>query len=106
MFYQTFFRLNYKVLSKHLFKSVCMPPNHSSKWIQQNIEYIVLGPSKKEDHSYANCYQDVIKKFESNLNAPKEIQLKDVYAFSFFYDRLNAAKVFNKSYHGEYFAFS
>ncbi len=77
-----------------------MPPNHSSKWSQQNIEYKVFGPTTKEHHSYANCYEDIIKKFENNLDAPKEIQSKDVYAFSFFYDRLNAAKIFNNSYHG------
>jgi hypothetical protein len=78
-----------------------MPPNHSSKWNQQNIEYTVRGPTTKEEHSYENCYQDVIKRFDENFKAPKEIQSKDVYAFSFFFDRLNAAKIFNNSYHSK-----
>ena len=94
-----------KAAKKDELFSVCLPTNHRSKWTQQNIDYFVNGPFLKEKHSYENCYDEVIKRFGDNyhnkLNAPSEIQNKDIYAFSFFFDRLSSAKIFNSTYHSK-----
>ena len=73
---------------------MCIPPNQKTKWIQQGVEYDVIGPDNKELHSYEKCYNNVIKTLENKFNAPAELRFKEIYAFSFYYDRLNTAKAF------------
>jgi hypothetical protein len=74
--------------------SVCMPSAHRSAWTQQNVEYTVLGPDSKEQHSYDKCLANVLKTIESKFNAPGELKSKDIFAFSYYFDRLNSAKTF------------
>lgn len=82
--------------SNELF-SVCLPPKHSSTWTQQDVEYNLLGPENNEHHSFEKCSFNVIKTLENKMNAPVELRNKDIYAFSFYFDRLMMAKIFNDS---------
>ena len=77
-----------------------MPPNHRSKWVQQGIEYEVLGPVVKEQHSYDKCSANVLKTIQNKLNAPSELKSKEIFAFSYYFDRLNAVKMFQNSFGG------
>ena len=77
--------------------SVCLPNNFNSKWIQQAIEYSVYGPSvyNKDVSSYDRCYESVMKTFQDKISVPKEIANKEIYAFSYYFERLFQAKLIN-----------
>jgi len=70
-----------------------LPPNHKSAWTQQGVEYTITGPSHVEQHSFDKCYANVIKLIENRINMPAEMRFKDIYAFSYFYDRLKSANM-------------
>lgn len=74
--------------------SVCLQENKNFIWIQQGVEYTVKGPINKNQHSFEKCYSNVLKTIENKINAPDELRDKDIYAFSFYFDRLNNAKMF------------
>ncbi len=71
-----------------------MPPQHSSTWVQQGIEYKVIGPESKLHHSFEKCSFNVVKTIENKFSAPAELRNKEIYAFSFYFDRLTSAKIF------------
>ena len=73
--------------------SVCIPYETSFIWTQQNIDYTVKGTNTKVKHSFENCFSNVIKTIENKINAPVELRDKEIYAFSFYFDRLNSAKL-------------
>jgi hypothetical protein len=54
---------------------------------------MVKGISKNGMQSFDNCYRAVIKTIENKINAPVELREKEIYAFSFYFDRLNSAKL-------------
>jgi ectonucleoside triphosphate diphosphohydrolase 5/6 len=70
-----------------------LPPNHKSTWTQQGVEYTITGPSQIEHHSFDKCYANVLKIVENRINTPAEMQFKEIYAFSYFYDRLKSANM-------------
>lgn len=74
--------------------SVCLQPETSFVWIQQGVEYTVKGPTSKQQHSFEKCYANVLKTIQNKINAPVELNNKEIYAFSFYFDRLNNAKLF------------
>jgi Golgi nucleoside diphosphatase len=81
--------------------SVCLPVGHRGSWLQQNVEYKVSGPQVKVEKVYEACLSQVLRVLDANIDnkteaklVPKEIEDKDIYAFSFFYDRLNASAMF------------
>jgi hypothetical protein len=74
--------------------SICLPVNFASKWDHQGIEYSILGPKIREEHNFDKCFSTVLKTIENKMNAPVELREKEVYAFSFYFDRLNEAKAF------------
>jgi hypothetical protein len=84
--------------------SVCMPATHRSTWTQQNVEYTVLGPDTKEQHSYDKCLANVVKTIQSKFNAPGELKSKDIFAFSYYFDRLNSAKTFSSLFCYSFFS--
>jgi hypothetical protein len=73
--------------------SVCLPVNKSFSWIQQGVEYIVSGPKYKELNSFHSCYKSTIKIIKNKIKAPVELRDKEIYAFSFYYDRLKSANL-------------
>lgn len=77
--------------------SVCLQPETSFVWIQQGVEYTVKGPTSKQQHSFEKCYANVLKTIQNKINAPVELNNKEIYAFSFYFDRLNNAKLFKDS---------
>jgi hypothetical protein len=87
------------VLTSHKAKpnelmSVCLPANQSFTWVQQGVEYLVRGPTYKQLNSFENCYKTTMKTIQNKINAPVELRDKDIYAFSFYYDRLKSANMF------------
>jgi hypothetical protein len=89
-----------KASTNNELSSVCIPYGHSLKWTQQGIEYTVRGSELKSDHSYAKCYESVLGTINAKFNAPfkSELSKKKIYAFSYFYDRLNSSRLFQCNY--------
>ena len=73
--------------------SVCIAIESNFIWRQQGIDYTVKGFNNQAKHSFENCYKSVTKTIENKINAPVELRDKEIYAFSFYYDRLNSAKL-------------
>ena len=76
--------------------SVCLPANQTFSWLQQGITYTVSGPNYKNQNSFANCFKSAIKTIENKIVAPVEIRDKEIYAFSFYYDRLKSAQLLKR----------
>lgn len=87
---------NEQQASKEL-TSVCITTESNFIWTQQGIDYTVKGISKNGKQSFDNCYRAVIKTIENKINAPVELREKEIYAFSFYFDRLNSAKLLKNS---------
>lgn len=64
----------------------------NAKWTHQNVEYTILGYT---DSSFEKCYSNVLKTLGNKFTQLSELKEKEIYAFSYFYDRLNSAKVLN-----------
>lgn len=77
--------------------SVCIAIESNFIWRQQGIDYTVKGFNNQAKHSFENCYKSVTKTIENKINAPVELRDKEIYAFSFYYDRLNSAKLLKDS---------
>ena len=45
-------------------------------------------------YSFDSCHKNVVKTLQNKFNAPGELKKKQLFAFSFFYDRLNASRAF------------
>ena len=58
----------------------------------------MAGPKNKNLHSFTNCLDSVKRTIENKINAPVELRDKEIYAFSFYFDRLNSAKLFGGTY--------
>lgn len=71
--------------------SVCMPSMHSSVWTQQGVNYKVLGPKNAKLNTFENCFKIASKSVKDKIYAPSELSNKNIYAFSFYYDRLKSA---------------
>jgi hypothetical protein len=73
--------------------SECMPPGHKSVWVQQGVEYTVMSLDSEQGHSFEKCYTNVLKTVEKKFLKFSELASKQIYAFSYFYDRLNSAQL-------------
>jgi hypothetical protein len=76
--------------------SVCLPYNSKFEWTKDNNNYELIGPDKKENQNFEKCYANVMKVLMNNVNAPVEMRDKKIYAFSYYYDRLEKSKIFDK----------
>ena len=72
--------------------SICLTSHHEGVWKQQNIDYKIIGVTKRQ-RNYDDCYLSVKKTIENKMNAPVELRRKKIFAFSFYYDRLSTAKL-------------
>lgn len=71
--------------------SSCIKAKNKMKWSQQGIDFTVSGPDSENANSYDKCYKSVLKTLENNFNPPIDLSKKEIYAFSFYFDRLNKA---------------
>jgi hypothetical protein len=76
-------------------RSVCLSEAISTTWKQQNIEYKISGHTNVTQN-FADCYKKVLKIIENKLSLPNDLKNKNVYAFSYYYDRLGHSKIINK----------
>lgn len=77
-------------------RSVCLnSPPSGLKWVHQNIEYSIDQPPTTTANSsiFDQCYSKVRQTLGNKFLQLPELNSKDVYAFSYFYDRLNSAKL-------------
>lgn len=63
----------------------------STKWTQQSVQYTVEVP--EGGASFEKCQAGVLKTIEGKILSLAELNTKEIYAFSYFYDRFNAAKL-------------
>lgn len=79
-------------------KSVCIGngllPAKGLNWTQQNVEYSVVGVSNLA--SFDQCYAKVRSSLVANITRLPELNSKEIYAFSYFFDRLNSAKALSR----------
>lgn len=90
-----FFQKNQTLGGKDKF-SVCLPPNHSSVWTQQGVDYTVLGPKNENQSTFENCYKIAHRTIKNKIKSPGELADKNIYAFSFYFDRLKSAQMFDE----------
>ena len=57
------------------------------------MEYTLLGPKERKQHSFDTCFKSVLQIIENKLNAPAEVRHKQIFAFSFFFDILKKAGI-------------
>lgn len=83
-------------------RSVCLnSPPSGLKWVHQNIEYSIDQPPTTTSNSssiFDQCYSKVRQTLGNKFLQLPELNSKDVYAFSYFYDRLNSAKLLKDDY--------
>lgn len=84
--------LAYDNKSPNNLTSICLKSSHNSIWKQQNVDYKINGFKTKE-RNFDDCYSNVKKLLENRLNAPVELRKKQIYAFSFYYDRMLSANL-------------
>ena len=84
---------NTTVSNNYKLSSVCLAQGVAFKWIQQGIEYQVSGAMSKELNTFENCYKVANKIMTGKIEAPIEIKDKNIYAFSFYFDRLRSARL-------------
>lgn len=82
--------------SKDILKSICFKSDTELKWKQENREYTLKGVKSKE-RNFDDCEHRVKQLIENKLNAPVELRTKNIYAFSFYFDRFKHAKLINDS---------
>jgi hypothetical protein len=76
-------------------QSVCLAENTTATWKQQNTEYTISGHST-DKQNFRGCYKNVLKIIENKLDAPDDLINKNLYAFSFYFDRLSNAKAIDE----------
>lgn len=72
-----------------------MPTAYRSTWTQQNVEYTVRGFESANEHNFQNCQSTVLSTFGNDFIQLDELVSKEIYAFSFFYDKLKTVKLVN-----------
>lgn len=77
--------------------SVCLSADVSINWLHQGINYSVKGPRSKELSTFANCFKIATKVVKNKISAPAELIDKNIYAFSFYFDRLRSANILEES---------
>ena len=91
--------LNLGEKKNQLFSS-CIPNGRNFTWSQQGVDYFLSSSFLNNSTSYENCSKIVLKIIENKFEAPPDLNSKDIYAFSFYYDRLNKAKLFGDKHGG------
>lgn len=80
--------------------SSCIPTGKNFTWSQQGKDYSLSGSIEKNFTSYDKCSKVVLKTIGEKFKAPPDLDSKQIYAFSFYYDRLNSAKMFGDKHGG------
>ncbi|RMZ93452.1 ectonucleoside triphosphate diphosphohydrolase 5 isoform X1 [Brachionus plicatilis] len=80
--------------------SRCIPNGKNFTWSQQGKDFLLSSSIEKNSTSYENCSKIVSKTIGDNFEAPPGLESKNIYAFSFYYDRLNNAKLFGDQHGG------
>lgn len=62
-----------------------------TKWTHQNVQYMI----EKSDGgpSFEKCYSNVLKTIEGKFLSLPELNSKEIYAFSYFFDRFRSARL-------------
>lgn len=80
--------------TEKMLKSVCMIGELPTKWTHQNVQYMI---EKSDDGpSFEKCYSNVLKTIEGKFLSLPELNSKEIYAFSYFFDRFRSARLLKK----------
>lgn len=82
------------------FFSSCIPNGKNFTWSQQGVDYFLSSSLTKNSTSFKSCSNIVLKTIKNKFEAPSDLSSKDIYAFSFYFDRLNKAKLFGDKHGG------
>jgi len=66
--------------------------HESEKWFFEGMDYEIMG-ERMSEHSFEECYQIAKGLVANAIHKPEEIKSRQIYAMSYFYDRMLDSKV-------------